>query len=416
MPPSVSTTTKSPNAATTSSGKSIYAAPSSKSKSFGNLFKFTETHSSDIQYIMNHAQDNTNKQKGWKHSQTLANAFKREMKLASETKQFVKARDAKAARDNWQKAADIEKTLHEKCNWAVGYAKEKMVYYSVREDFNKCIEFAELLKIANAYMETIPAEDKVIDVLEEESGSTAEAEASTTTGAAIIDVETVPPLGPLVVDDEEEDADDDDNAELEDDGDETAADNNGGVFVGGKKTSASRKRKARENNYKRKTQEKKKKSTIEKPPGKVQCDKFCALTVCKVQGTDDIFDPSKEHLVFENEYLYCQCCKKRISWNNRRRHLKSEAHKKAKAIHVEMKNSAKEGAKVAQQRITEKNLVGKNYSPLRIQDSMLWLRACFKGNISIGAFNSMRVSSVLCRDVSFVLELFKHVSQFSIHL
>ena len=85
-------TTKAPNVANTlkSSSKSSDST-STKSSSKGssitskvsNFFsKISTSHSSDINYIMKHAEGITKQQKGWKHSQQLADRFNKEVKLA----------------------------------------------------------------------------------------------------------------------------------------------------------------------------------------------------------------------------------------------------------------------------------------------------------------------------------------------
>ena len=183
------------------------------------------------------------------------------------------------------------------------------------------------------------------------------------------------------------------NGEIEEEESEAAADTS--VFKGGEKTKASRKRKSRANKYEPKTEQtttKKNKSTIIMPPSQGACEAYCRMTEVYVPSTKETVNPSTEHLIYENGYLYDKCCNIRISWNNRRSHLATKKHKDAKALYVETKASAKEGAKVAQKRILKDNLVGKNYTSDRVGNSMLWLRACFKGNISLGSFGNMRVS------------------------
>ena len=90
----------------------------------------------NCEYVLNNAPQT--EPVGWKHAEAVAKQFNDELKGVLTIKDWTNAKLIKPKRGNWQAAADKEKTLLEKCQWAQGHAEEKVVYFSKREDFDKC--------------------------------------------------------------------------------------------------------------------------------------------------------------------------------------------------------------------------------------------------------------------------------------
>ena len=372
---------------------------SAPGKAAGVMWNYlTTAMSSDkkkCEFVLKHWEE---KPKGHHHAQDVATQFQRTMTEAGANKDWEGASTSKKAKDNWQKIADQEKSMQSKCMWAIGHAQEKLQYHQKREEFDKCKYYQSVLDAATAYSATIPVADKMVCAKpccsSAPSRSSAKAPPRSSVNVGLVE-EDINGEGGEDTDDEGHGEDsEDEEGEDNDEGGEDSNDEGGEeeAFNGAKKSNNSRKRKLRRNAYKPKNagKAKKKKVQMEKPPNESQYQKFVRNKSCKVPFKDERVDVSEEMYTRECGYLFCEACFARISWNNRKFHIGSAKHNMKKKEKLAKTKDAESGAKKAQKRIVKFNLVGKLYSDIRLSDSIHWLRALCKGNVSLGSFDAMR--------------------------
>lgn len=287
--------------------------------------------------------------RGYKYAKEMVSSFREKMVIARDLYEWADAAEAKAAKDEWQHIADKEKNMLSKSKWAMAYAEEKCAYHSAREEFDRCAYYQDVLIKAKLYYESILETDKMpetADIQDEvEDGlvrpsplmpvlpstrlfdnNLSTCDINRAADAAGAEVATPATEGEVTAEDD-----------LDDDG-----------LVGGTKAKATRDRQGRKNKYQPKMDKRNdsdvQQSKMQKPPkGYTSYQKLISQKSFSVPGKETGVDVSKEGYVFENGFLFCRPCCKRVSWPNRAQHLGSAVHEKKKREEIEKKQSAEKG-------------------------------------------------------------------------
>ena len=75
-----------------------------------------------------------------------------------------------------------------------------------------------------------------------------------------------------------------------------------------------------------------------------------------------IVDVTQEPYIMAEGYLYCNCCKLTIGWDNRSKHIVAKKHKMARQNVLDvMTDDLNESRPLAQQRIQREGLLGSTY-------------------------------------------------------
>ena len=96
----------------------------------------------NCEFVMKHAKDTSH---GYKYSMQMASDFKDKLQLAREARDWAAAAEAKAARDKWLAIANKEEEMLCKSLWAINHATDRLAYYDLREEFDKCPYYEDLL-------------------------------------------------------------------------------------------------------------------------------------------------------------------------------------------------------------------------------------------------------------------------------
>jgi predicted nucleic acid-binding Zn finger protein len=105
---------------------------------------------------------------------------------------------------------------------------------------------------------------------------------------------------------------------------------------------------------------------------------------------------TEEPYTISNGFLYCECCRVKVSWGSRSKHLIGKSHIKRRDETTKIASQVQEERPIVRDRITQESLIGSSYEDTRIDHTMLWLQAAFQGNWSTLSIDTMRVSNSIC--------------------
>ena len=322
------------------------------------------------------------------------------MDAAAEKEDFDAAEEHKIKLERVSKAAEFEHKLYHHCQWAVKHAMKKLDELKKNRLFMEMKEWTPLRDAANEYLQKIPEEDltrfEINKLTKKSNGTVVSTEAPG--GEASL---PAPPL-PTMTAVEEEVADSAQGTTTE-------------QQITKPKSKSARKRSSKGYTTSNEAEEntgvqeeakvdsdKKKKSNknIQKPPSLSAYRLFIGSTSYRVnhpKGGHVFVDVTLECYIMSNGYLYCNCCNKAITWDNRTRHMVAEKHIMNKKTKVDAANSAAAGRAIMQQRIEIDSLVGKTYNDEKCESILMWLKIACKGNWSLRSIEDVKVR-IFCLD------------------
>jgi len=117
-------------------------------------------------------------------------------------------------------------------------------------------------------------------------------------------------------------------------------------------------------------------------------------------------------------YLYCNCCKLTIGWDNRSKHVVVKKHKMAKQNMLDVTDDLNKSRPLAQQRIQREGLVGSTCGKDKLDSIAIWLRVACRGNWSTKSVEDNKVCflymNILYR--CFAFSILTSVYLFSIYV
>ena len=115
-----------------------------------NNYFYSNNDKANFVYVLQHAAKYT--PQGIKRAELVAMQLTEKMDDAVVKKDWVLAEEIKVNRDNWQKSADNERTLLQKCQFVLPRAKEKLTYHIKREEFKECAYYEGIVQVVDTYI------------------------------------------------------------------------------------------------------------------------------------------------------------------------------------------------------------------------------------------------------------------------
>ena len=331
------------------------------------------------------------------------------------------AAELKLKRDDIASTVALEKKLFNDCTWAQTYAKEQIQKHRKLENFPKCKQFENLLNIATSYLDSVSDDDaeglmfspcdtpvatsSPATSFEPDSQATSINMEGRNDDVSVGDKECL--AGVFEGEDEPlkkksglasgfwrngDDDDDDNNNDNDDDDDDDEVE----LPLPTTKPKAKAARERAPKQYISASADCTPK-VVQKPPSLDKFRKFISNTCFNIKtakGKPQIkVNMTNEPYILSFGYLYCNCCKKQIHWNNRGKHVTTQSHMKAKKGEDDMAVDLDRARPMVQQRIMDKKLVGKTYSKDKIDGTMSWLKIACAGNWSLKSVEDNRVSN-----------------------
>ena len=148
------------NSATAAAAAAAVDGGSSQPK-INNYF-YSNNDKANFVYVLQHAAKYS--PQGIKRAELVAMQLTEKMDDAVVKKDWVLAEEIKVNRDNWQKSADNERTLLQKCQFVLPRAKEKLTYHIKREEFKECAYYKGIVQVVDAYLAAVLEEDTIVEV------------------------------------------------------------------------------------------------------------------------------------------------------------------------------------------------------------------------------------------------------------
>lgn len=321
------------------------------------------------------------------------------MKDASKNKNYELAHWFKLERDHLLAAAALEKKLFTECTWAMDYVESKLEQLQKKELFLDCIRLNKVAAAADEYLHDVSDED--IDAFNAMLQSSLSVEHGNNSNeiCTIHDSDEDEDVEMVAVEDASSDLTNsgvtsDERGSNEEDEEGSTNEETSDTTVAIVKPKAKGARDQAPKVYICVKADAGPKA-MKKPPKPEFFHMFMADKCHKVYSKDKvttIVDVSLEPYILSHGYLYCNCCKVKVDWGNRSKHLVAKKHIKNKMDAITIAQDMELAKPMLQQRIKEDNLVGRTYSDEKLESTMMWLKIACSGNWSTKSVEETRVS------------------------
>lgn len=316
------------------------------------------------------------------------------MNAAADKEEFEAAEEHKMKLESVSKAAELEHKLYRHCQWAVKYANKKLEELKNNRMFIVMKNWTPLHDAANNYLKKLSDEDVAKFEMKDELTKSNEKGTVISTEAPSGEAPTPTPGNPTttaveeVTDSAKVVTTDQDSTKSKS---KAARKRSSKGYTPAKEAKNASVQEAEEGNS---SKNKKKKKDPQKPLGPSAVKSFIKSTKYRVnhpKGGVVYVDVTSECYTMSNGSLYCECCNKVITWDNRTRHMVAEKHIANKQAKIDVDNSAAIGRVMLQQRIELDSLVGKTYDDEKCEAILMWLKIACKGNWSLRSIELVQV-------------------------